>query len=110
MKSLHRISRINFKGIKKNEFFEDIIGVELSDKLKREKNVRIQVYHLEEGSDEGQSRQVTENAQKGMNDVPLLSDPADGLKNTENEEKEEENFKYVSLTHFIMNPRYNSEN
>ena len=43
VKSLHRISRINMKGIKQNEFFEDIIGVELSEKLKNEKKVRILV-------------------------------------------------------------------
>ena len=39
--SLHRISKINFKGIKKNEVAEDILGVNISQKLKSEKKVKI---------------------------------------------------------------------
>ena len=51
-KSLHRIARINMRKISKSQIFEDIIGKELSEKLKEEKNVRILVKHLEEDSEQ----------------------------------------------------------
>lgn len=100
VQSLHRISTINFKKIKKNSFFEDIIGPELAEKLLMEKKVRIQVMHIEEKP----AKSINSKSKVTIAQTPLLTHSSEKV-DIEEEDELESSFVYVSLTHFVLNPQ-----